>query len=650
MVKKFISIFLLFLPVVLLAQQKTVKKDEQENPTKKLSIYERSQKTKQKAKDQTASIDQYRIITLERDTTYVDTSLTIQKEYKFNYLRRDNFGLLPFANEGQPYTTLDFGLTYFSPYPKFGFLAKNFNFMDVNDIKYYSVATPMTELYYKTVMQQGQSLDAFITMNTSKRFNFSIAYKGLRSLGRYINNLSSTGNFRFTTSYRTENNKYTLNAHMTAQDIYNGENGGIIRHADFESGNSLYRERGRLDVYFRDASSMLKGNRYFIDHSFRVNSTKEGNNLFVNHQFNYEDKTFRFSQPTVSTRLGNSYLASNINDEVNYNKMYNKIGATYKNTSLGEIQFFVDDYRFNYFYKRIIFSGESSVPLIPNNLNDIINSFGGQYLYQKEKWKGKLYYMRSISDQSLSNFSVSLSYKFDDENQLSAFYENVNKLPNHNYNLFQSSYVNYNWSNKFNNEKINNIEAKFTTQWFIASLQASVLKDHLYFSDNSTNQDIVLVTPKQYDNTINYLSLKLSKEFQFERWALDNMVLYQKVDQNDPILNVPKIVARNTLYYSEYFFNKALFLQTGVTLNYFTGYYANNYNPLIGEFYVQTQRQIGNFPIMDFFINTKIRQTRIYLKAEHFNSSFTGYNFYSAPDYPYRDFTIRFGLVWNFFS
>jgi hypothetical protein len=38
------------------------------------------------------------------------------------------------------------------------------------------------------------------------------------------------------------------------------------------------------------------------------------------------------------------------------------------------------------------------------------------------------------------------------------------------------------------------------------------------------------------------------------------------------------------------------------------------------------------------------------LKAEHFNSSFSGFNFYSAPNYPYRDFVIRFGLVWNFFS
>ena len=59
----------------------------------------------------------------------------------------------------------------------------------------------MTDLYFKTVMEQGQMIDAFITLNTSERLNFSIGYRGLRSLGKYVNQLSSNGNFKFMTSY-----------------------------------------------------------------------------------------------------------------------------------------------------------------------------------------------------------------------------------------------------------------------------------------------------------------------------------------------------------------------------------------------------------------------------------------------------------------
>ena len=100
-----------------------------------------------------APIDQYRIITLERDTTYVDTSLTIKKEYAFNYLRKDIFGLMPFANEGQPYNTLHYGLTRTTPFPEFGRKAKHFNYLEAQDVRYYSVATPFTELYFKSVME-----------------------------------------------------------------------------------------------------------------------------------------------------------------------------------------------------------------------------------------------------------------------------------------------------------------------------------------------------------------------------------------------------------------------------------------------------------------------------------------------------------------
>ena len=249
----------------------------------------------------------------------------------------------------------------------------------------------------------------------------------------------------------------------------------------------------------------------------------------------------------------------------------------------------------------------------------------------------------------MSNLSGALTYDFNGKNSLSFEYQHINKLPNLIFNLHQSSYINYNWFNDFNNEKINQININANTQWLSASAQIATYTDMLYFS-NDEAEPFQVVTPKQYSESINYVSVKLSKEFRYGKFALDNTVLYQEVDQQANILNVPKIVTRNTLYFSDHFFKRALYLQTGVTLNYFTEYYANDYNPLLGEFFVQEDKKIGNFPLLDFFVNARIKQTRIFFKAEHFNSSFTGNNFYAAPNSPYRDFLIRFGLVWNFFQ
>lgn len=648
----FLFCFLIF-PVLLFSQEK-------KNQNLRIDSKYNSSDSIKKISEKIATIDMYRFITIENDTTYIDTSLTIQKEYSHNYLRKDIFGLLPFANDGQTYNTLQYSLTDFSPYPEFGFKAKHFNFLEANQIRYSSVATPVTELYFKTTVRKGQSVDAFITLNTSENLNFSIAYKGLRSEGEYINQLSSTGNFRFTTSYNTKNKRYFAKAHYTFQDILNEENGGITTIDDFESEDPNYNNRQRFEVYFSDAKSFLKGKRIFLDHNFRINSEKGNNNLYLTHQFNYENKFFEYNQATVPSsvggtivyRFGESFKNSGINDQTRYNKMYNRVGLVYENTTLGKFQFFADDFRTNYYYDQILIFDNQNV--IPSSFSQEINSVGGQYEYRKNKWNGKFLYSRSVTAQSLSNLDAKLEYDLNDEIQFSFQYQNINKLPNSNYNLHQSSYVQYNWSNDFKNEKINSISANAITPWIDAEVQFSVLKDHLFFNDASTSEQALaktqIVAPSQYDGTINYLSVKVSRELTFGNFALDNTILYQKVDQQDAILNVPEIVTRNTFYYSNYLFKKALFLQTGISLNYFSSYYANDYNPVIGEFFVQNDKQIGNHPNFDFFINAKIQRTRIYFKAEHFNSSLTGNNFYSSPNNPSRDFTIRFGLIWNFFN
>lgn len=595
-----------------------------------------------------ATQDMYKIVSLEKDTVFVDTSLTIESDYKFNYLRKDNFGLLPFANDGHTYNTLDFGLNSFEVLPRFGFKAKYFNFYETKDIHYYQVATPLTELYFKTTLKQGQSVDAFITLNTSKNLNFSISYKGLRSLGHYLNSLSSNGNFVFTTSYNTSDKRYIANVHFAGQDFLNNENGGLLNKADFESGDPEFNQRARLEVNFEDASSVLKSKRYFIDHSFRINKKDMANNILLDHQFTYETRFFEFKKTTATDKFGSSYVSSNYNDFVKSNYLYNRLGATFSNSLVGKFNVFLENYKYNYFYDRYTLSNNQVI--VPNSNNNSLNAVGGKYFYDKGKVKGYGLFFKAFSNQTFSKLDLFARYEFNPKNSFSAQYQNLSKVPDLNFTLFQSDFVNYNWYNSFSNEKINELKVAFKTQWLNAETKFTVLNDHLYFSNDDASGQTIVMSPKQYAGTINYLSIKASKEIKFGKFALDNNLLFQQVGQDDPIVNVPKILTRNTIYFTDYFFQKALYLQTGFTVQYFTKYYGNSYNPLMAEFYVQNQEKIGGYPLVDFFVNARVRQTRIFLKAEHFNSSFTGYNYYSAPNYPYKDFVIRFGLVWNFFE
>lgn len=605
-----------------------------------------------------AEITKYQVFNLKKDTTYVDTSLTVKDQYQFNYLRKDIFGLLPFLNEGQTYQTLQYGLQEHSAFPILGFTAKRFNYKTENDIKYYKVATPYTDLYYKTVMEQGQNVQTLVTVNTSPNFNFSIFYNGLRSLGHYLNQLSSTGNFIFTTSYHTKNKKYNINAHFASQDISNQENGGVINSDNFTSNDVDFTERDRIPVFKENATSKIDGQRYYINHSYRLNKKDTLNNLKINHIFNYETQKYNYTQASIFTDLGNNSFVSvygdpmigkDAADESNYFKFQNKIGVAWTNKKLGDFEAFAGQFQYQHKYNRIIVDGDK---IIPNKIEDKIYTIGGKYNYYKPKIKGYLQYESAISNQGLLQIEAFLEYKYSEKILLNAKAQQINKLPNHTANLFQSSWVNYNWSNNFDNEKITQLQSNIQTPWVAIAFQYSLLNDHIYYVNTTntvTSPNVVVSLPKQYDKTIQYLSLKLNKDLSYQKFGIDNTVLFQTVAQDNIILNVPQLTARSTLYYNDKWFKKAMQVQVGIEANYFSEYYANGFNPLIQEFYVQDQTKIGNFPMLNLYLNARVKTARLYLHADQINTFFTKSNYFSAPNYPYKDFMIRFGLEWNFF-
>ncbi|MFD2543624.1 putative porin [Lacinutrix gracilariae] len=603
-----------------------------------------------KKEEEEAKIQDYLIISHRRDTIHVDTTLTIKKEYKFNYLRKDNFELLPFSNVGQTYNRLAYNFNSDKLMPLFGARARHFNYMEIEDINYYRVPTPFTELYYKTAFSQGQQVDAFFTVNTSPQFNMSIAYKGLRSLGKYQHILTSTGNFRFTTSYNTKDKRYIANAHFVAQDLLNEENGGLQDDniIYFETGDPEFKDRGIFEVNFEDAESILKGKRFHLDHQYNIIQPKDSlasNKLSIGHIISFEDKFFQYDQEDETDYFGESFRSSDLSKRVTLENFYNQLNVNYTNKTIGTLQFNVSHNDYNYGYDNVVVLNQNT---ITNRLKGQVLALGGAYNKTFNKLHVQAELGANISGDFNGNFlTAQAAYSINKEAIVSAKINTNSKAPNYNFQLYQNDYINYNWKNDFNNTKTQEVEIALQSNKIAnVSVSFSNIDDYTYFKSNPTDS---LIKPYQNDQTINYFKLKVEKEIKYKNLGLHNTILYQNVKDNNNTLNIPQLVTRNTLYYTNHFFNKELFLQTGITFSYFSKYYMNGYDPVLAELYVQDQKEYGEFPRFDFFINAKIRQARIFLKAEHFNSAWTGYDYYSAPNYPYRDFTVRFGVVWNFF-
>ncbi|MEP3209337.1 MAG: putative porin [Maribacter sp.] len=609
------------------------------------------------------TIKDYKIISFRRDTTFLDTTITIDKEYKYNYLRTDDFELMPFSNVGQPYNKLGVDFERRNLYPRLGAKAKHFNYAEMEDINYYNVATPMTDLLFKTTFEQGQLLDALLTFNTSRRLNFSIGYEGMRSLGKYNFDEGESGNFRATTNYVTRNGRYSLRAHIAAQSVDAEENGGLTNREQFESGDTDFTNRVKIDVRFDNetASNRILGKRYFLDHKYKLikkqkdSSRVEKTSLALGHQFNYETKYYQFIQAQQNSYFGEGFLPS-INDRANLKTMYNQVSVDFYNATLGSLQANLSLYNYNYSFNSILVTDTQR---IESQLKGEEIALGANYEKQIGGFlvRGGIKY-KVVGDLTGNIIDASASYRFNEKNKMTVAFHTSARMPDFNFLLYQSDYLNYNWQNTatFKNERINSLQASFDSQtWGNLSAKVTNLDNYTYFAVDPTviaedGVESIFVKPFQEDGSIQHLKVKYRKEFKVGGFALNNTIMYQNVNQSNDVLNVPQLVTRNTLYFSSEIFKKAMFLQTGVTFKYFTAYNMDAYNPLLGEFYTQNVEKLGGYPLLDFFINAKVQQTRIFLKAEHFNSSFSKNNYFAAPDYPYRDFVIRFGLVWNFFS
>lgn len=601
------------------------------------------------------SIKNYLILSKKADTTHTDTTLSIKKEYKYNYLRRDNFNLIQFANTGQTYNTLSFNTSSQSTKPGFAAQARHFNYFNSDDIYYYNVPTPLTELYFKTVFSQGQNLDAFFTVNTSKRLNFSIAYKGLRSLGNYQNALTSTGNFRITTNYKTKNQRYNMQGHITMQDLLNQENGGLTNDdvLRFKDGEEEIRDRSVFDPNFQNAENNLEGKRFYLNHSYsitRPTDSIKNHSFLINNTISFEDKFYQFNQDAMANDFFGDAFNNVINDKVTLEDFYSDLGFLYRNRILGNIGFKLNYTNINYGYNSLVVLNNQ---IITNRIKEDFFGFEGNYHNKLGRISLDGAFGANLSDKIKGNFiDVNLSYQLSKKTKLKGGLNINSRLPNYNHLLNQSDYTNYNWDNQNTFDTVNSQQLFLTINsddYLNATVDINNINNYTFFESSVGLDNALIVKPAQYTKSIQYLRFKLQKEFKFGKFALDNTILYQNVTSDDDVLNVPSLITRNTFYYTDEVFKKALKFQTGIIFNYFSKYNGNGYDPLLAEFYTQNRTEIGGFPRLDFFVNAKIRQTRIYIKAEHFNSSFTGYDYFSAPNYPYRDFTIRFGLVWNFF-
>ena len=592
-------------------------------------------------------ITDYLISAQNRDTSFVDTTLSVAKQYKFNFRRKDDFEYLAFANSGQTVNHLSIQSGPQSILPMPGFSAKTHQMLQPDEVSYYHVPTPLTEMYFKTTFQQGQSTDVLITANLSPRINYAIAYRGHRSLGHYQHNLSGVSQLRFSSWYENPNRRYRLRFQIANQKIEQQENGGLDDESlqNYTDKDTEFEDRARLSVKFQNATHFFTGKRYLLEQDYALIITSDSipvPSLRLGHRIQTDSQRHTFDQQLEVEEFGT--LAEGYTtpkDMVHYTSTRHDLYALFEQSKWGEIEAYGSALQYSY---------NNVHTALDSEVNESGIAVGAKLGFSLHDSQIKFHFEQSADDNQLGSFA-----------QLTASFPKIKKVrfqggfrwetysPRFTLLNYHSSYASFIWRKSMLKTNRSTLFSSLDVPKLgLLSVSLTTLDNYAYFKQD-LEKGSLFASPAQWNETIHLLKMRWDNSLSLGVFSLDTKIQFHQVGNNAPI-HLPNFLGRSTISYADEWFRKAAFIQIGATVKYFSSFYADAYSPILSDFAVQDAVKIGGKPLFGAFFNAKIQQTRLYFNAENLDAAWNGNNRLAAPDYPYRDFILRFGIVWNFFQ
>lgn len=589
--------------------------------------------------------------------TVVDTTLSIESFYKQNFTEKDVFGKMYFPNFGQTFNPLEYeesrNRIHLLP------TGKSFNYLFSEDVRYYDVKTPMTEFIFENGLREGQYLSTTFSHNLRPQLNYSVRYRGLRSVGRYQNNMAANNAFIATISYKTLDDKFKLWTHFASQNIDNEENAGIKDLNQFIFDDSLRTtNRQNIEVNLKSASTQFDSRRFHLGASYglfgqsKSDSAHSKSPILIKNVFTYEKQKYLYQESA-----NENYFSSPVFNDLERRNL--KSFESLQNTSTiefawGERLLLEAGLRFEnlkFYSPNPLVQGLVSMPdQIQDNL---IGGIGRLYF----DWNERFQLTANAEFKSGEIFKNQYHLKAELDIQPIKGYHIIggilaeSSFPSLNLYYNQSFYKDFNYYNySFKNLNTQKVFGKLNLEKLNTDVEASLynVENYVYVGTD--------FRPRQLDGSISLFQIKANNLISYQKFHLRTTAQYQKLTQNADFLPLPDLIARASIYWQSKMFNEKAEVQVGFNANFFTEFESREFFPVINEFMLQRThpdygiQKIGGNPIFDFFLNIKVDRMRIYLRADHFNTFWGENNYYSAPHTPFRDFKIQFGVKWYLFT
>jgi hypothetical protein len=516
-----------------------------------------------------------------------------------------------------------------------GFHVYDLYYNSPDSMKYFDTKSPYTQMNAFFGGGNRNMLDLAFARNVNPRWNIGFNFSTIRAR-KTLNpnarddNLTVQNAYSMHTNYRSENGKYLLLGNFSRMNHVVNEQGGIIPPEIDE--NSILFAYEDAKVWLRNSKATDLRQEYHLYHEYELTKgwqvyhvldrRKQGLSFFVN--LNSGDSTFfNLYNPE---RFNNPDTTDNFN---RFTEWRNELGFK---GDIGPLYY-------NAFVK--FRSGKMKSPYFPsdNNFNELF--IGGVLRGEiSEQW----------SFEAEGEYLLPGAFRVQGlfvSPWLEASYTKALYKPTSMQMMYFGNH--HQWENDFSNIGVDQIKGvlklDFPSWRFRPNLTANRINNYIFFDENQqasqANGEAFTVIPG-----LNF-SFNIRKKF---FWESD---VYYTAITGDGANNfrIPELVANSRIYYDSPMFRENLYIQIGLEGRYRSDNFADNYNPAMQQFFLQNEFNVYAYPVIDLFINARIKRTRILFRFNHLNiNSMTEPGYFVTPYFTGLKRVMDLGVSWPLFD
>ncbi len=502
-----------------------------------------------------------------------------------------------------------------------------------------------SEIVFKSASKKNLEFEINHVQRLGEMLLFDINFLTARSLGFYSNQQTNFKKVNVGINAKSKNQRYEFGIRYFNYKFLNDENGGLNSDSIFanevKSNTQLYTTNltSSNSVYI-DKNWQIDNEYFFLKRNFYHDSiaSQPLTELSLKSKFKYNRQSFLFNSDAKENFFENNFIDTSKTKDTLWSKTYShnlsvnfrlkkkadlffdnlSASVYFENTAVKSGQYEFDS-TFNV-YNYGLLATYSILPRLNTGFK-IDNGFiadnsrlktGGGYLFA----------------EYLLNKDFDFYFECSTEKQIPSLTEN---------NFYSNHFI---WQNSFVSSTVNAYALKISSSKYKTSVEAKLqnYSDYIFYDTDAQ--------PKQYGDGINILKISASNKLRAGNFYFENAIVYRS-SSDESVMRVPQFTTLSNWYYSSKVFKNNLEIQPGISLRYFSSFYGNAYQPATGQFYLQNEVKIGNYPYFDVFINMNLKGATILFMVEHVNAGLSGRNYFTAPHYPAAGRTIKFMIKWN---